>query len=210
MERLKLAPESRQGLLSETSVAKAREAWLADALEPLALIFREDGGVALPPVRVSCGWPGGGSPRKRIGECWSRAASADKVNEIFISPLLDDPVTVLDVLVHELVHAVDDCASGHGKAFKQLGSAVGLEGKARSMGAGAELRGQLAVIAEELGPYPHAKMQLRPKKPQTAQKAQRWSCYECTGRFSFPKQQNERPAYCPCCGGSEIKEGWAK
>lgn len=34
----------------------------------------------------------------------------------------------LEVLVHELVHATDDCKSSHGKEFKRIATAVGLEG----------------------------------------------------------------------------------
>ena len=51
-----------------------------------------------------------------------------KINYIFISPSLDDPVEVLDTLVHELAHAVDDCEHKHGKEFAEIAKLVGLEG----------------------------------------------------------------------------------
>ncbi|WP_197711863.1 SprT-like domain-containing protein [Polynucleobacter necessarius] len=38
---------------------------------------------------------------------------------------------LLDTLVHELCHAVDDCFSGHGEDFKGIAQTVGLEGPAR-------------------------------------------------------------------------------
>ncbi|MDP2403742.1 MAG: hypothetical protein Q8M27_07925 [Methylotenera sp.] len=41
-----------------------------------------------------------------------------EINEIFISPKLDDSVEVMDTLVHELVHAADNCEHKHGAEMK--------------------------------------------------------------------------------------------
>ena len=94
-----------------------REAWLQEAVRRLEPIFSK-AGYAIPPVRVSCGFPASSSPRTTLGQCWPRERSGDGVNEIFISPKLDEPVQLLDTLVHELCHAVDDCFSGHGGLFE--------------------------------------------------------------------------------------------
>ena len=32
---------------------------------------------------------------------------------------MDDDTRVLDVLAHELIHAIDDCKNGHGLPFKR-------------------------------------------------------------------------------------------
>ena len=85
-----------------------REAWLEDAVRHLEPVFSK-AGYAIPPVRVSCGFPASSSPRTTLGQCWPRERSGGGVNEIFISPKLDEPVQLLDTLVHELCHAVDDC-----------------------------------------------------------------------------------------------------
>ncbi len=73
-----------------------------------------------------------------------------------------DPVEVLDKLTHESVHAVDDCQHRHGKEFKEIARAVGLQGKKREASAGPQLRLRLESIATvmitELGPYPNAKL----------------------------------------------------
>jgi len=50
--------------------------------------------------------------RRTLGQCWPRAASADGLNQIFLNPTLTSAERVVDVLAHELVHAVDDCKSG--------------------------------------------------------------------------------------------------
>ena len=85
-----------------------REAWLMAGVERIKLIFEAQCHV-VPPVRVSIGWPSAGQRSTHIGECWPSTRAADGVNQIFIVPSLSDAVQVLDVLTHELVHAVDDC-----------------------------------------------------------------------------------------------------
>ena len=75
-----------------------------------------------------------------MGQCWSRQSSSNEQNQIFISPVLHDDVEVLDTLVHELVHAVDDCQHKHGKEFKAIALSLGLKGPMRSADAGPELR----------------------------------------------------------------------
>jgi len=131
-----------------------REAWLQDGVRHLEPIFAKAGYV-IPPVRVSCGFPASSSPRTTLGQCWPRDRSGGGVNEIFVSPKLDNPVELLDTLLHELCHAVDDCHSGHGEDFKGICQSVGLIGPARMAHASEELQVRLMTIAQKLGPYPH-------------------------------------------------------
>ncbi len=92
---------------------KTREEWLTSMVKLLhAEVFTKLPGKGkphgvsrlLPKYRVSCSWPGGGSARKRIGECWSPSASATGHTEMFISPRMSDVVKVVETLVHEMVH----------------------------------------------------------------------------------------------------------
>jgi hypothetical protein len=139
-----------------TAKFQTREEWLVAAVEALVPIF-DYAGQMLPDVRVSVGWPGGnGRKNSVIGQCWSTKVAADKVSQIFISPVLDEAVRVLDVLVHELIHAIDDCESGHKGRFAKIAKAVGLTGKMTATVAGDDLKAKLEAIAEELGEYPHA------------------------------------------------------
>lgn len=132
-----------------------REAWLHKAIKALTPMFAEKG-INLPPkVQVSCGFPGGGSARKRIGECWNTNAAGDGVNHIFISPRLEQPVIVLATLIHELIHAADNCENGHKAPFKSMAVAMGLEGKMTATVPGDELIETLKGVAEKLGDYPH-------------------------------------------------------
>jgi len=133
---------------------ETREGWLNRAVEALREHVFIPAGEHVPPVRVSVGWPKGG--RKVIGQCWKTTAAADEVSQVFISPVLHEPAEVLETLVHELVHAVDNCESGHRGEFRRIAKEVGLEGKMTATHAGAELLATLMEVAEELGEYPHA------------------------------------------------------
>lgn len=144
-----------------------REEWLNAALAALRPWFKDRAGVEIPSdARVSVGFPGGGSARKRIGECWARKVSKDGVNEIFISPVLQDPVRMLDVLAHEAVHAVDDCVSGHKGEFKRIAKDVGLTGKMTATVAGADLKAELDRIIAALPPLTHGALDLSTRKKQ--------------------------------------------
>lgn len=139
-----------------TTNYSTREEWLVAAVAALSPFFQEIG-EELPEVRVSVGWPGGnGRKNSVIGQCWSTKVAADSVSQLFISPVLDDTVRVLDVLAHELIHAIDDCQSGHKGRFAKIAKALGLTGKMTATVAGDELKATLEVIAASLGDYPHA------------------------------------------------------
>ncbi len=135
-----------------------RDNWLQNAVLLLRPIFNENG-LSVPEVLISCGFASTGMRSNHIGQCWNKSSCDQNINQIFISPLLDDPVEILDTLVHELVHAVDDCQHGHGREFKKIALAVGLEGKMRNASAGKKLRERLVRITKKLGSYPHTKLQ---------------------------------------------------
>lgn len=144
-----------------------REQWLTAGAKVFEPWFNELDHSYPEVLRVSCGLAGARIGGKRIGECWSDEASKDHAREVFISPELDDPSRVLDVLLHELIHAVLPHDVGHGRPFKKLMKSLGLEGKATATIAGDDLKERLnAMIADELGPYPHAALTAGSRKKQ--------------------------------------------
>jgi len=146
-----------------------REEWLVVATNLLRTDFSSIGAEIPEKVRVTCGWPSqGGRPGKkqRIGEAWPPSCSEDGTTEIFINPMLDG-IKVLDVLVHELVHAVVGCEAGHKGPFRTTAKAIGLEGKMTTTVAGETLMVRLRDIIAELGEYPHAKLTPKKKKTQS-------------------------------------------
>jgi hypothetical protein len=78
---------------------------------------------------------------------------SDAKAAVFVSPVVSDPVKVLDILVHELVHAVGN--RGHRKDFSALAAKVGLEKPWTATTAGPELTKRLKAIAKHLGKFDH-------------------------------------------------------
>ena len=173
-----------------------REAWLQQAVHVLEPVFSKSG-YAIPPVKVSCGFAASSSPRTTLGQCWPRERSGDMVNEIFISPKLEDPVEVLDTLVHEICHAIDDCHSGHGADFQGIAHSVGLEGPARSATAGEGLRIRLGMISDKLGPYPHRAIVFPPPRASNATR-NKAKCPQCGYEVNLLKKWAAYgPPICP-------------
>lgn len=138
---------------------KTREQWLQDSIKALKESVFKDAGIQVPDVYVSVGFPKGSRGKnKAIGQCHANILSADDKAHIFIHPMLDDSSRVLDVLVHELIHAVDNCEHGHKKEFAQMAKKCGLVGKMTATEAGFELGQRLNALVQELGEYPHAKL----------------------------------------------------
>lgn len=159
-----------------------REQWLELGIARLAPLFAEKAGIAeLPPMRVSTGHTG--TSKKDIGSCWKAAVASDKRAQIFISPMIDSSTRALDILAHEIIHAIVPEAK-HGAPFKHIARAIGLEGKMTATVAGPELITHLNAIVAEIGEYPHAKL-------LTAEKA-----------IGAPKKETTRMIKCECvqCG----------
>ena len=147
---------------------RTREQYLRGGLVRLARVFKAHG-YDVPKVRVSVGWPGG--TRKMdvvIGQCWAPVAAADGMIQIYVSPLVDNPHTAVEILAHELVHAVmyANGESGHGRGFWTIAEAIGLDpatvvrnGKTvrtmTSTHAGEALSEIIDGIVTELGTFPH-------------------------------------------------------
>jgi hypothetical protein len=148
-----------------------REDWLSAAVSELRPFFDAIGAPLPANVRVTCGFPSNAKRSGAIGECWADTASADQTFEVLISPVLDEPLRVFDVLVHELCHATAG-AMNHGVNFQSVASAMGLDPSPTKAGWKATMRGASFVdlygsIITSLGAYPHAALTMNSKKVQT-------------------------------------------
>jgi hypothetical protein len=142
-----------------TKTDPTREEWLTAAIEELRTEVFGPHDLEIPAYRVSVGWPGGrGKKSNTVGQCWNTAQTKDGSAAIFVSPVVDEPIEVLSILVHEVIHAIDDCASGHRGAFVQMFRRVGMTGKATQSQAGDELLLTLTKVERSLGEYPHSGM----------------------------------------------------
>ena len=152
-------PATDEGLEEVKPKHKNREAWLEAAVKEVSKLFKAIDH-EVPTVRVSVGWPGGrGKKQGVIGQCFATTSATDKVAQIFVSPVVVEPIKALVVVAHELVHAVDDCKSGHKSGFIKIARELGFTPKwtvATPETISEELREKLEAIAEKLGSYPHA------------------------------------------------------
>lgn len=161
-DKLSTLDEELEQLIKGKELPKihdTREAWLNAAVDKLKDGIFEPKKFDVPEVRVSVGWPGGRGPKANIiGQCWPGESATDKVGQIFISPVLVEPVAVLETLVHEVVHAINHAngETGHRGPFRRIAEVLGLEGKMTATHAGEELAEKLEEIGNQLGEYPHA------------------------------------------------------
>lgn len=143
--------------MDKTQIHPTREAWLEAAIAALTPLFAEVENAAVPPMRISIGWPGGRANKKTTrGQCWASAAAADGVPQVFISPWVAEPIIILGVILHEMIHGIDDCESGHRGNFIRIAKAVGLEPKWTSAKPSETLLAKLVEIEDALGAWPHA------------------------------------------------------
>jgi hypothetical protein len=180
-----------------------REQWLAQALHKHVAPLLARHGAAVPAdCLVSVGFPGGASARKRIGECWARRQSSKGVNEIFINPMIaDNPSQMLDILVHEAIHAADDCKSGHKGFFAKTARAVGLEGKMTATVAGPALAKWIEATLAKLPKIEHSRLDLSSRKKQSTRMI-KVECVDCGYTLRTTQKWIDVGLPTCCCGGT--------
>ena len=154
----------------------SRESWLRSATVELRPYFESCGYPVPENIRFAIAFPSTGRRGARIGECWHSSTSEDANFEIIIRADIADPVEVLGVLVHELVHVVLPVDAGHGKLYRDAAIKIGLEGKMRHALPNQLLRPRLVEVAESLGMLPHARLNIdrgRDNRPADQPKKQK-------------------------------------
>jgi hypothetical protein len=159
-----------------------REQWLNNAVTSVRGIFHANGYPLPDYIRVSCGFPltRARSLYRNVGVHFPPSVSDDGTHQIFISPVVDDSVEVLGILMHELSHAVT--GSAHNYSFKQCVRKVWLEGNPTATKVGAEFRSNFAPILESLGVYPHAKLNLENNSKPQGTRMLKAVCNNCVER----------------------------
>lgn len=198
-----------------------REAWLTEAanlmLDDLIMPVVEKWNSKnsdnhdRPNFRISVGFPKHSRGGKAIAVCFVKEASTDGVNEIFINPEIDNPIDVMQALAHELIHAIDDCASGHRHFFAYTARQIGLEGQLTKTVAGKELMGTLLGYADLLGAFPHAKMQMSKGHTKDKTRQLKVECGNSDCGFLFRTSGSQRSklgesgkAFCPACSRGRL------
>lgn len=180
-----------------------REPWLEAAADELGRSVFFPAGHPLPQVKVTIGFPsekGVSKERRALGQCWAREASEDGLNQIFLNPTLTSAEKIVDVLVHELVHAVDNCKSGHKGEFWKICKAIGLtEGTPATASADLVLKAVIATICHDLGPLPHATLNALGEEKKQSTRLLKVECPACgyTCRIAAKWIEYGLPI-CPC------------
>lgn len=191
-----------------------REEWLAAVGRHINDVLRMMG-FAVPDYRVSCGFPVGTRPytgRKShksgaIGQAWDRRVTEDKVGVIFISPVLSNPLGipeegepgVIDVLAHEIAHHVAGLWAGHGKHFRRVMRALDLAGKPTATYAGPVFAEFAEWVLEQVGPYPHAAMDVTRRAKQGTRLIKIMCEYRCTDMSANITRKWIDAGLAPCC-----------
>ena len=151
------------------AISLYREAWLTEIARQMEPFFR---GWQLGPYRVTCGWPshnGLGKKKRVVGQCFAGSNSESGHHELFISPLLDNPLEVAGTLAHEMAHVAAGVEAGHTGTFVKVCKGVGLtKGKPVVAMPNNLLEDQISKLLGKIGPYPHAKLKgvLKEAKPR--------------------------------------------
>jgi len=154
-----------------------REEWLTKAGTDLELVILNKTDLIVPPYCVSVGFPKGARGRKKaIGQCWSTEVAQDEKFHIFISPELADPLRVLDVLLHELIHATVGTQEKHKGKFIEVAKACGLKKPWTATTAGEDLLPRLNQISTDLKAYPHGALIPRELEKPPGSRLRLWIC----------------------------------
>jgi predicted Zn-ribbon and HTH transcriptional regulator len=110
---------------------------------------------------------------------------------------------VIADVAHELIHAFDDCESGHQGFFAHVARYIGLEGKLTQTHAGDELRADLQELVDMLGDYPHHRMDVTQIKKDSTRQL-KVECKDCGCIFRTSKKWMDRVENCPVCKSPNI------
>ena len=170
-----------------------RETWLLKGVEELKKSVFHPIGLEVPSVNVTVSLMSTGIRKQKnehLGENYNTSCSTAGNHEIFMSPLYFDRSNserVLDVLAHELIHAIDNNKHGHGKVFRDMALKIGLTGKMRSTKAGEELADKCQKIVQKIGKFPHDKMIINKNRKKQGTRMIKISCSNCS--FSYRTSQ---------------------
>ena len=152
-------------MTSTEQITRDREGWLRAAADEFRRWILQVSGITVPDCRISMGYGGVNYEKKVRGVCWHKTCDAAGLNQIFITPTVDDTATILAILLHELVHAalnaVDDPEwNHHGGKFAEYAMRMGLCAPFTTATPDVPTLAQFMVIAAELGEFPHAALKV--------------------------------------------------
>ncbi len=186
---------------------KTREEWLqAAVLLVNDMIF--DGKMELSDYQVTCGWC---KNSKAMGETLLASSENEEVSEHFyptaiqIDTKIEDPVDIVAVLAHEMIHAFKNIRT-HGKAFKVWAFKAGFETPVKEYHPTTQLLEVCKEIVIKLGEWPG--IAIIPFKKNKKRKPQRGKLFcpdcgfECRAKF----QNLIKYGFPTCACGTQLGE----
>ena len=168
--------------IQETVNNSDRIAWLEQAY---ALLRTELLHEAPPHISITFGFPSTGarkSSNQRLGEYAHRFIKGNKILDGFISlhpTIFNEPSRVLDVLLHEMIHAAVPEA-GHRGPFRKLALRCGLTGKMTSTVAGPDLKSKFETwLKDRLPLMPPGYGDLAPSRKKQTTRMLKYVCPGC-------------------------------
>jgi len=126
--------------------------WLLKAMDILKLDFQQIGETFPEDILIMVKYPHREIPYNWLGQ-YQWKCDGDLIHhQILINPSVGG-LMALDILIHELVHAVID-GPDHGERFLEVAKAIGLDDTGPCAGAKEVLWERLREIKETLGRYP--------------------------------------------------------
>ena len=141
------------------------------------------------PISFSTSFIEGTRTAKAIGAFYHSEFSQGGQTHILIHPKIEDSSRVVDVLIHELIHAQMPKDEGHGKEFRSMALKVGLTGKMTATVASDELKVKISKWVKKVGEYPHASFDVSKSRKKQSTRLIKAEC----------RSQNEN------CGGGKYK-----
>lgn len=142
---------------------KTRGAWLQSAGRMLRSCVFVTGceTFTVPPFSVTGYWPTWvRSSSRAVAGTVALCESRTGFPHVCIREDIDRPEDILRYLTHEMIHVMDDGASGHRGQFARVHQAIGMTGRRTESEVSPQLAFTLSAIAEKLGPYPKTWMEV--------------------------------------------------
>jgi hypothetical protein len=140
------AQREHNGMLAEAIIKwvgdvplhTTRESYIGAAVELMRPVFEARGQKLPANIRATIAFTGKGWKGKARGQCWSDAMAADGATEIMVCLRETDTKRIINILTHELCHAVQFLnakedgkpiakGAGHGNTFRVVALAMDLE-----------------------------------------------------------------------------------